>query len=70
MDFCSWVCTKHPAKHPRRGQNFDPTMQACGEAQVEDVVICYVDEPLFLQNYTWKRMAETTTKWAELRTMP
>jgi len=37
-------------------------MQASGEAQVEDVVICYVDKPLCIQKYTWKRMAEATTK--------
>ena len=45
-------------------------MQASREAHVEDVVICYVDEPLCIQKYTRKRMAEATTKWAELRTMP
>ena len=65
MEFYSWVCTKYPAKQPRRGQNYDPTMQASREAQV---VICYIDEPLFIQKYTWKRMAEATTKWVELRT--
>ena len=70
MDFYFWVCTKYLAKHPRRGQSYDPTMQASREAQVEDVVICYVDEPLCIQKYTWKRMAEATTKWVELRTMP
>lgn len=70
MDFYSWVCTNYPAKHPRRGQNYDPTMQASREAHVEDVVICYVDEHLCIQKYTRKRMAEATTKWAELRTMP
>lgn len=68
MDFYSWVWTKYPAKHPSGGQNYDPTMQVSGEAQVEDVIICYIDEPLFIQKYTWKRMAEATTKWVELRT--
>lgn len=60
MDFYFWVCTKYPAKRPRRGQNYDPAIQASREAQVEDVVICYIDEPLFIQKYTWKRTAEVT----------
>ena len=34
------------SKTPKKPKNYDPTMQASGEAEYKDVVIPYGDEPL------------------------
>ena len=47
----SWAYTKHQAKITRRVKNYDPTMRESEEADYEDVVIPYADEPLASQQF-------------------